>query len=179
MKFNWRRAFRVIHRDLGYFLIGACLVYALSGLVVTLRSFDIDVVNSRAPFALQLSPELTHDSLLVEYNRHRGELPQASGTFQRRGKDWVKIPGYRATYDSHTGLVSGDKLTPHKSLVFINRLHYNREGQWRYMGLIFALGFLVLTLTGAFMLKGKKGFMRRGIWFMVAGLLLMGLLVYL
>ncbi len=177
MNYNWRKLFRILHRDLGYFLIGACLVYALSGVMVTLRYFDVDVVNAKTPFTLQLPKLLPVDSVPAAYNRLRGDLPEARAARASEGGVHLRIPKCRAYYDAETGVVAGNLLEPRQALSFINRLHYNREGEWRFMGMFFSVGFLLLTVTGAFMLKGKKGFRRRGVWFMLGGLALMVVLI--
>jgi uncharacterized membrane protein YhdT len=37
---------------------------------------------------------------------------------------------------------------------------------------VFALMLIIISITGLYILKGKYGFKRRGIWFFLAGLLL-------
>ena len=63
-----------------------------------------------------------------------------------------------------------------------NYLHYNHtKALWTWFSDLFAAGLIILAITGLFVLKGKNGLKRRGIWFALAGLLIpLGfLLVYL
>jgi uncharacterized protein len=64
----------------------------------------------------------------------------------------------------------------------VNYLHYNHtKFLWTWFSDIFAGGLIVLAITGLFVLRGKNGFRKRGIWFVLVGVLipLAFLLVYL
>ena len=43
-----------------------------------------------------------------------------------------------------------------------NRLHYNPGKGWTIFSDIFAVSLIVITITGIFMNKGKKGILGRG-----------------
>lgn len=172
-----RRWSRTIHRDLGYFFIGACLVYGVSGFVLSLRSFDVDVANAHQVVEVQLPVGLSPDSAVTAWALHRGALPTARSARADDGRVRLVVPGARLHYSPEDGMVRGEVITPRQGLSYLNRLHYNRKGAWAWMALVFAVGLVVLALTGAVMVRGRRGFMHRGVWFMVAGLALMAFLV--
>lgn len=174
-----RKWSRIIHRDLGYFLIGACLLYAVSGFVLSLRDSGVDVLNIRTPVEVALPTGLSSDSLVGMWNAMPSRLPKARSA--RLDGDFVRltVPGARLSYDPQSGFVRGEQVKSREWLQFCNRIHFNRKGEWVWMGLFFSVGFFLLTLTGIVMVRGKKGFARRGVWFMLAGLAVMILLIYI
>ena len=65
-----------------------------------------------------------------------------------------------------------EKLTPRYVISALTRLHYNPGKWWTYFADFFAVGLIILTITGLIMIKGKKGIIGWG------GLeLLLGMLV--
>lgn len=159
-----------MHRDLGYFFIGACVVYGVSGFVLSLRSFGVDLANTREAVAVQLPVAVSSDSLVAVWERYRGELPAARSV--RAGSDEsfrLMVPGARLEYSPGDGQVRGELVTPRRGLSLFNRLHYNRSGSWEWIGAFFGVGLVLLAVTGAVLLRGRRGFWRRGVWFMLAG----------
>ncbi|MCA1744435.1 MAG: PepSY-associated TM helix domain-containing protein [Bacteroidales bacterium] len=55
---------------------------------------------------------------------------------------------------------------------FMSQLHENQVKGWSYVADIYAGILIFLALSGLFMVPGKNGFMRRGIWWFVAGIVL-------
>jgi hypothetical protein len=56
----------------------------------------------------------------------------------------------------------------------------NLKGVWTYVADIFALALMILAITGMTMMKGDRGFMGRGKYFVAAGLAVpVGFIVYL
>jgi hypothetical protein len=54
----------------------------------------------------------------------------------------------------------------------MSQLHENQVKGWSYVADIYAGILIFLALSGLFMVPGKNGFMRRGIWWFVAGIIL-------
>ena len=64
----------------------------------------------------------------------------------------------------------------------VNYLHYNHtKFLWTWFSDIFAGGLILLAITGLFVLRGKNGLKKRGVWFVLVGLIipLVFLLIYL
>lgn len=54
-----------------------------------------------------------------------------------------------------------------------NFLHLNNPKKlWTWIADIFAVGLIILAITGIFMIKGKKGITGRGKWFVLIGILI-------
>lgn len=171
---SWRRWARAIHRDLGYFFIGACAVYGVSGFVLSMRSFGVDFANDRVPVLVQLPAGVPADSILLVWERYRGEFPAARSVRAGKGENVRLIaPGARLEYRPRDGQVFGELVKSRWGLSLLNRLHYNRKGAWEWIGAFFGVGLVLLAVTGAVLLRGRQGFWRRGVWFMLAGLVVM------
>jgi hypothetical protein len=55
----------------------------------------------------------------------------------------------------------------------MNQLHLNTpKGVWTIVADIYAVGLIVMAITGMFVLKGKTGITGRGAWLTAAGVLL-------
>jgi hypothetical protein len=58
------------------------------------------------------------------------------------------------------------------TLRFMNEIHYNSGKRFTWMANIFAGSMIFLALSGAVILRGKNGFRQRGVWLVLAGLLI-------
>jgi hypothetical protein len=55
----------------------------------------------------------------------------------------------------------------------MNQLHLNApKGVWTIIADVYAIGLIVVALTGMFVLKGRTGITGRGAWLVAAGILL-------
>lgn len=88
--------------------------------------------------------------------------------------DQVKIYFEDATLHINTTTGKGDYERVHKRHVFYesNLLHRNSIRGWKWVSDIFAFLLILISITGLFVLKGKKGILGRGKWFIAAGALL-------
>ena len=174
-----RQVFRAWHRDLGYFLIGACVIYGLSGMALSLRRYDVNFLCAKETFTTTLAPALSEEALLMQWRNNKADLPSLRNVKPTtQGYELVLRSG-TAYYNSQTGIVTGSFYTPTKFLTLLHRLHFNREGTFKIMGILFSLSLLFLAISGAVMVAGRKGFMRRGLWFMLGGIVLVVLLAFI
>ena len=61
-----------------------------------------------------------------------------------------------------TGEAYYESVKKRPVLSSLNRLHYNPSRNWTIFSDIFAFSLIIITLTGIFMVKGKKGLRGRG-----------------
>ncbi len=176
-KFNrFRQVCCAWHRDLGYFLIGACIIYGLSGMALSLRRYNVNFLSVKESFTTTLPPALSSDSLVVAWRESPDKLPgvrEVNTTPQ--GYELVLRSG-AAQYDAATGNIVGYTYTPTEFLRLLHRMHFNGQGTFKIMGILFGFALLFLAISGAIIVAGKKGFMRRGVWFMLSGIALVVLL---
>lgn len=161
-----RRWSRILHRDIGYFFIGASLIYGLSGIA-------LNHLNDWNP------------SYSVDQERFTTELNLRKGVTKEIVKQLVEEKGRGISYKSHyfpennlikVFLKGGSTLVVNtdsgqgfaeflrKRAVFyeVNYLHYNPNAWWMWFSDIFAAALIFLAVTSFFMIKGKKGATGRG-----------------
>lgn len=186
MKINWRKVNNVLHRDVGYFFFGMSIIYGLSGIALNhISDWDpnYDIVNK----TIQVNPNSVTPSMSGEaianlldeldvdkkLKKHYYPSPETLKVFLNGGSLTLNIQtgqGYLETVDRRPILFE------------VNYLHYNHSKfLWTWFSDLFALALVLLAITGLFVLKGKKGFRKRGVWFVLVGTLIpLGfLLVYL
>ena len=71
-----------------------------------------------------------------------------------------------------TGTAVYESVTRRPFLIAVVRLHYNPGQWWTVFADIFAVGLILITVSGIIMLKGKKGIAGRGGIELVAGILI-------
>ena len=172
---NWstkiRKWVRIIHRDLGYLLVGITLIYGVSGFLLNHMNGN-DPAFKTTNAHLVFEPQLEKDALAKRWNS-RNNLPQLKRVLN--GPD-----GYlRLMLDSGTGLYnisSGEVDYQHYQqrpvIYYINRLHYNKADNWTPVADFFAFSPIFLAISGLFMVPNKNGLRGRGKWFLAAGILI-------
>lgn len=184
MKYNWRRWFRVIHRDVGYGAVALILAYAISGLAVNHiedwnPSYRLDErAIAIGPLAGSL-PEMEAqviDRLAIDRRTVRGHFQES----ERRLRVFLD-EGQEASVDIPTGTGTLTTLSKRAVLFEVNALHLNNlKGIWTYVADAFAIALIVLAITGMTMMKGDRGLWGRGKYIVGAGLAIpIGFVVYL
>jgi len=178
---NIRRLNRAVHRDLGYFFFGMCIIYGLSGIALNHRHhWNPNFIVKQEAFGFQLShPELSGKDLalniLEQIGEEKGYKTHLESGFNMR----IFIDG--GTVNVNLQSKTGNVETIRKRPVFnqINFLHYNAPKKlWTWFSDMYAAGLIILAITGLFVLKGKNGLSRRGIYFVVAGIAIPMVLLY-
>lgn len=175
---------RGIHRELSFFLSGMVLIYAISGLFMNHRnSFNphysvtrTEVVLSELPAKEDMNREKVLDimdkvGVKERYLKHYfPEADQMKVFLSSNSSMVVDLSSGKAAYES---------LRRRHLLSAMTNLHYNPGKWWTWFSDIFAVGLIVITLTGLIMLKGKRGLWGRGGIEFAAGILLPLLLLLL
>lgn len=172
---NWRHLNNVLHRDIGYLAVGLTIVYGVSGIAVNHKS-DWNpnyAVNKRVE---QIAPiTATDKETIVAQALERLHLTDEPRSTFRPDPQTLRVFYPQRTYSvdlpSGTVLVEATRQRP---VIFeVNQLHLNTpKGIWTWIADVYALGLIVLALTGLFVLKGKTGIKGRGAWLVSAGVLL-------
>jgi len=182
---RWRHLFRVVHRDTGYVCVALTIAYALSGIAVnhiddwnpnySLEERSVNLgplpAGSYAEQAAHVVAALRLDPAAVR--GHFAETETSLRVFLDAGQEvLIDVPTGRGTV----------KTLSRRAVLFeVNSLHLNNlKGIWTYVADVFALALMVLALTGMFMMKGDRGLLGRGKYFVIAGLMVpVGFIVYL
>ncbi len=170
---RWRVWLRAIHRDVGYLAVGLTFIYALSGIAINhIGQWDpnfksvADEKQLRGPFPEDeeaLTAKLTADLKLSPDNVQAGFF-DSDTVFE------LSLADGAARLDTTTGLVKIASKKPRFFLRVANWLHVSRgKAAWDYIADGYAFLLLYLATSGAFMLKGRKGFVGRGVILIAIG----------
>jgi len=177
-----RKINRAIHRDLGYFFFGMCIIYGLSGIALNHRhQWNPNYIITQK--SLQLTPpetELADDRDIALHYLDQLERREELRTTLRRGEH-LRIFIRHGSMTVNVSDGSGELETVRPRPVFrqVNFLHYNTPRRlWTWFSDIYAGGLIILAFTGLFILKGKNGITRRGAWIAGAGILIPLILLF-
>ena len=163
------------HRDLGYFFSSLIIIYCISGLALNhVNDWDPDFIIHKQEIKLTST-----------YSRSQVTPAVISSMSQQAGEPDYKVYDFptdnqvKIYYDNatlHVNLESGigkyERVVKRHVFYESNVLHRNSLTGWKWVSDIFAIMLIIISVTGLFILKGKYGFKRRGVWIVSAGLLL-------
>ncbi|ADV43132.1 hypothetical protein Bache_1122 [Bacteroides helcogenes P 36-108] len=173
-----RKWSRLIHRDLSFFFSGMVLIYAISGIVMNHRNtinpnYSVELRQYTLTETLPPQADIQKSDVLKllkplgeEKNYTKHYFPQANRmkVFLKGGSNLlVELPTRQATYE---------KLTRRPLLSALTKLHYNPGRWWTFFADSFAVGLIIITITGMAMLKGAKGLWGQGGIELAAGILI-------
>ncbi len=169
---------RDLHRDLGYLFIGLTLIYGISGVAVILRYLDVNVSYQKIITEEQLDKNLNKQQLKAYWLQHADDLPKITRVRVSSGDDGKEqialyAKGGRGYYNPATGELKINIYKPRMArpfFKFVNEIHYNSGGKFTWIALVYAVMLVFFAISGAIMVKGKKGFMKRGIWLTLLGI---------
>jgi len=168
---KWLRILRIIHRDLGFFVVGMTLVYSISGIILNHLDKNDPAFRTEEK-VIQFPSNLTEAELSVFWNDAKN-LPSLKRIFR------VDDNNLRLFLNGGIGIytISDGRLCyqTHQKRVFIywiNRLHYNKVEGWSPVADFFAGSLILLAISGLFMVQGKKGLAGSGKWYVIIGILI-------
>lgn len=168
---------RIIHRDLGFLMVGVSIIYGTSGMIVN------HMGETDPAF------ETIQEEIVIETSLMQGELPKV---FEKNNLPAIKrvaqideehmrvmLEGGVGVYNSATGELVYEQHKQRPVVYWFNRLHYNRVKGWSFMGDFFAASLIFFALSGIFMVRGSKGIKGRGKWYLIVGIIIPILYVFL
>ena len=190
MKFSkagtaFRKWSRTIHRDLSFFFSGMVLIYAISGIVMNHRNTinpNYSVERQEYTITEVMPPQagMKKDDVLKllaplgeekNYTKHYFPKEKQMKVFLKGGSNlMVNLQTKQADYE---------KLTRRPLISALTKLHYNPGRWWTHFADVFAVGLIIITVTGMVMLKGPKGLWGRGGIELAAGILIPLLFLFL
>ena len=165
------RLIRAIHRDLGFFVVGITLVYAISGMLLNHLSGS-DPAFHKEVKTIQLTANMSEIELTDVWISNK-QLPQLKRILRLDNSHLrVFLQGGLGVYNVSDGSLTYEKNEKRFLIYWINRLHYNKVKHWSPVADFFAISLILLAITGLFIVKGKKGLAGSGKWYILAGLLI-------
>jgi len=169
---KWRGLNNVLHRDIGYLIVGLTLVFGVSGLALN-HAADWNPSYRRTKITLQIKPLTAVD----REAQVREALPQLGTTETPRNsfrpdEHTLQIFFKDNTYaiDIPTGKVIVDQVRTRPVLFEVNQMHLNAsKGLWTWIADAYAVALIFMAISGMFVLRGKNGITGRGGWFVTVG----------
>jgi hypothetical protein len=164
-RFSWRNLVRIVHSDLGHLAVGLTFVYALSGLAVNhIADWDPNFHNYERTHELG-GPIQGDDNAAAGLVLQRLGMTDTPSEVYRAAPEELEIVFKQRTLHVNTqsGRVVDEGQKPRFLLRVANWLHLNRgKKAWTIVADTYAAGLILLSITGLFMLPGKRGLIGRG-----------------
>lgn len=178
---KWRWWFRVIHRDVGYFLFGMTIIYSISGIALNhINDFDPSYEKVLKKITIDTSKyDLSKDSDIMNivdvfnekdnYKKHKTRNDGMVKVYLNKGSIAIKP----------SGEVNYEKFKRRPILHATNYLHYNPGRWWKWFSDAFAVALILLAVTGIFLVKGRHSISKIGLIYTVLGIVIPLLFLYL
>ncbi len=166
---NITRLLRNWHRDIGYFAVAITLIYGISGILLTHK--DVFPVISTIETSNNFSPHLDIASF-SEYWKTQYNTLELTKCYKSDNTIQFFIDGGRGKYDAQNGEIVFETYKKHKINGLFISFHSNHMKGWKHIADLYSISLIFLALSGLFIVKGKKGFKKRGFWFMLGGIVL-------
>ncbi len=160
---------RLLHRDIGYLVIGFVIIYALSGIILTYR--DTGFLKHEVNVHKILSPNLDPSQLGRELRLHDFKIMKQEGNI-------VFFKG--GNYDSSTGHMDYTIQETPKFLerfLSIHKAPSSKPIHW--INVIFGIALIFLAISSFWMYKKGTRVFKRSLVFTAIGLIITVILVYL
>jgi len=176
MKFQWRKWFRVVHRDFGYLFFGLTLVYSISGIALNhLDDWNPNYIIVRKEITLDNPGRIYRGITKAEVRELMEELGEKSYKnhyFPEKDQLKVFLKGGSAVINTETGNGLLERVTRRSFFREMNYLHYNPQVSWTWISDVFAGALIILAITGLFLVRGAKGISGRGAWLTILGIII-------
>jgi len=172
-----RKWSRILHRDIGFFFVGASIIYGLSGIALNhLKdwnpNYHVKLKSVETNIDLHKSPEVKTNVLnFLEEQGLRNDYK--SYYYPEPGYMKIFLSGGSSIFmDVETGTGTAEFLRRRQVFYQVNFLHYNPNAWWMWFSDIFAAALILFAITSLFMVRGKKGVVGRGGIYIALGIIL-------
>lgn len=187
---------RSLHRDLGYFVIGLTLIYTITGIVLSGRGlgwFKVEFKDS-----LVIEKNISKDRFNDEFKKIvlQGKVKEIFDESSyanvkkhlklkliKKEDEVLHFNAWRTLnikYEQTSGnLDVRYKGYPVALEVFVHAHKAKHDSAWFYLAIIYSVILSFLAISSFWMVKGKNGFKRRGIYFMLAGFAVVAVFLYI
>lgn len=160
---------RVYHRYLGFFLAGIMAMYAISGIVLIFR--DTDFLKKERVYEKKLEPGLNAESVGKEIKIKKLDFQSVDGaiaTFQQ------------GNYNTKTGEVVYTKKALPLVLDKMTHLHKAKSAEPLYaLNIFFGAALLFFVISSFWMFLPGTSIFKKGMYFSLAGMALVIVLLFL
>jgi hypothetical protein len=164
---------------MGFLFFGMTIIYGLSGIALNhhaARHWDPGIVARSESFQTNLS--LTKTSVNREVIEEILEITGEGKSYKQYyfpNDEYLMIYLKGGHIDVHlaTGQLTLTKVRNRPVFKEVNYLHYNKPKKlWTWFSDLYALGLILMAISGLIMVRGKKGILGRGWILTTAGILI-------
>ncbi len=172
-----RKWSRILHRDIGFFFIGATIIYGLSGIALNHLNdwnpnYSVQLDDFNTELNLKKSGDLEENILkLLDDIDNRDNYKKHYFPEKKYLKIFLK-GGSSVIVNTETGDGQAEYLRKRAIFYDVNYLHYNPHKWWMWFSDIFAGALIFLAITSVFMVRGKKGALGRGGIYIALGIII-------
>ncbi len=174
---KWRKLNRSIHRDIGYLCVGLTLIYAISGIALNhIRDFNSNYEIETISGTVSLPDSVGENNIDASISHILDELKihkDVKDTFMPSPTELeIFLDQITITIDLTNGNYQKEIVNRRPILYYLNYLHLNiLKGAWGIFSDIYAFLLILLSISGIFIIKGKKGIKGRGGILLIIGIL--------
>lgn len=163
-KWPWRAWLRTLHRDAGYLAVGLTFIYALSGIAINhIDDWNPNFVQFEQTVMIEAPIPDDRDAALALIKDELGIDGEPTSYVRIADQIQLEFADRAVRVDATSGQADIEGQEARFFFRVANWLHYNRgKAAWTYIADGYAAFLLFLAISGAFMLKGRKGLIGRG-----------------
>jgi len=181
----FRKWNRIIHRDFGYFFFGITIIYCISGIAVNHKKDwnpNYNIRQKSFTVTHLLPREYIDDAFVKTLLKGLGENQDYKKFYFPTANElriFLKTSG-SVTINLDTKIGYIETISKRSFFYEFNFLHYNPGKWWTWFSDIFSGALILISISGLFIIaKGKNSLTRRGVWLIIAGLVLPILAMFL
>ena len=154
---------RLLHRYVGFFVIGLTVIYSISGVIMIYRNTDF----LKSEVQVEKTIDLNLSAIELRQKLH---IKNLKITDENEKLVNFKIKKYRGTYDKTSGFVSYTNNQLPFLLEKFSSLHKSKvEGNLHWFTTIYGILLLFLAVSAFWMFKPSVKTYRRGVMTSIAG----------
>jgi uncharacterized protein len=173
----FRKWNRILHRDIGYFFFGLTLIYCISGIALNHKKDwnpNYNITYQDITITDNIDKATITNEWVMEFLKRYHEEDHYKKYFfpdNRTLKIFIDNGAITVNMEMKNGFI--EKITKRPFFFEVNFLHYNPGKWWLWFSDIFCLSLIIISISGLFIIpKSKNSLTQRGIWFLLAGLIL-------
>lgn len=160
---------RIIHRYLGFFLVGIMAMYAISGIIMIFRNTDF--LKKEVVVEQKLSPNLAVGELSEALRVKGGVKPEKT----EGGIVYFK----QGEYNTKTGVAKVKKMELPLLLDKMEHLHKaTTDSPIYWLNIFFGVSLLFFVISSFWMFLPKTSVFKKGLYFSLAGMVLTIILLF-
>ncbi len=171
-KVTFRKTIIAVHRDVGYFFAGLTVLYAISGVAVNhIEDWNPNYTVTHTERSIGDLGKIPDDGIAAEVLGRLGIKEKPKAAVRMSEKEYrIFLEDRTLHVATPSGQIIDELVSRRAGFFHVNYLHLNHaKGLWTWFADIYAVGLLILAMTGIFIITGKKGLGGRGRRLLIAG----------